>query len=104
MQPCHEAPACTSKWHFAGRFRLCSCRLCPPLPGPGLNRAGSLRALHPLPYCPFCCSIPEPEVRISGSEVEVTFELPQELDIPGGWRLLPLQAARIAICIACRTQ
>ena len=33
---------------------------------------------------PCACSIPEPEVSVNGQEVEVMFELPQELDIPGG--------------------
>jgi hypothetical protein len=47
-------------------------------------------------------------VHVSGSEVEVTFELPQELDIPGGWRFLPLPDTRTATatctCIARSTQ
>jgi hypothetical protein len=31
------------------------------------------------------CSIPEPHVEVlHGGDVEVTFELPQQLDIPGG--------------------
>ena len=72
-------------------------------PEPSGQLSCALHLLLPC-WCCCCCSIPEPEVHVSGSEVEVTFELPQELDIPGGWRLLPLQAARIAICIACRTQ
>lgn len=39
--------------------------------------------LNPPPRLVVLCSIPQPDVDVAGDEVEVTWSLPQQLDIPG---------------------
>jgi len=57
---------------------------CLNLPRPAPRTCPNLPRGLPRPCWPCGCSIPEPEIDVSGGEVEVTFEIPQELDVPGG--------------------